>query len=241
MTSPRATSDAEFSEAVRSFLTTHSEILRVEKRFTVKKCPFAVLLPRRLSRNLCWLIGVLQGDGNINKTRVLVTEQTKSFHVEFERVFEGLFGITLHMYRDTTRNSYYSHVKSKVISTFLRDVFGLPEGKKTHLGVPRLVEKSDADLKAAYVGGLFDAESFVSKRQAAIEFSISSRAIVEFIHRTLRELGVRNTMRAKARSNRKPEYLIEIYGRESLRIFCERIGFRHPTKLTQSRLVSQLH
>ena len=234
MTSLRAAVDSEFSEAVRSFLSAHSEILCVGGRFTIKKSPCNVRLPSKLTRNLCWLIGILQGDGNINGTRILISEQEERFHVEIGRAFRALFGISFHKYHDIARNTYY-YVKSKIVSTFLKEVFGLPDGRKMRLGVPVFIQRSELVLRAAYLGGVFDAEGFVSKRQAAIALSISSKAIAKFVHRTLSELGVHNTMRGRSRSRRRSEYLVEIYGKKRVNLFHKRIGFRHPVKVIQSR------
>jgi intein/homing endonuclease len=234
LTSQHADSNSDLAEAVRSFLTAHSEIIRVGNRFTVKKSPFTVRLPVKLSQDLCWIIGILQGDGNISGTRIHVSEESKEFHTELRETFEKVFGIQLHLYRDGARNTYYSYVKSTIISDFLKDVFKLCNGRKTNQEIPKLIRESTVYRKSAYVSGLFDAEGYLSKRQAAIGFSVSDRSIAEFVSRTLSEIGVKHLTRSRFRSNRRPEHVIEVYGRKRVKRFLEKVGFRHPLKLTRS-------
>lgn len=71
-------------------------------------------VPINFSDDLCWLLGLLHGDGNMSNGRVLFCDKNQQFHRNAtHKAFTKVFGIKLNFFHDVKRNSFYSHVKNK--------------------------------------------------------------------------------------------------------------------------------
>ena len=219
-----------YSDAIRKFTTKHPEIFQSGSRFTVAKSSHRVKLPTNLNRELCWLVGLIQGDGNISKTRILVSDSTEEFHRTISKCFQKQFGVNLNLFHDKNRNTFYSHTKSAVIAYFLAEVFDMTIGKKENVLVPKLIASASLANRTAYLKGLFDAEGSVSQRQAAMYISTTSNEIAEFSFQTLAEIGVKSSVRSRQRPGRRPEYDVEVYGLNDVMKFLHNVGSDHITK-----------
>ena len=154
------------------FLENHPEIIKINGKFRCKNSPHLVKLPKTFSKDLCRLLGIIHGDGNMSGSRILVTDKSKDYHNVIKYLFEKVFGITPNLFHDKNRNSYYSHIKRKVVYMFLTEVLEVPKGSvRKNLSPASFVKKWNAELKGSYLGGLFDSEGHVSKLQAKINFS----------------------------------------------------------------------
>ena len=196
-----------------------------------------VVLPRKLTKDLCRIIGILQGDGNISNGRILVVDKSIGFHKVLKSLFKETFNINPNLFHDKKRHTYYSHFKSKIVYKFLKEMFELEEGRKKNLKVPTRIQKAPWKYKLHYIGGLFDAEAHVRKRQAEIDFSISSKNIFDFIQLGLRHIKIKYSTYVRKRRH-LPEYEIRIYGKKNLLTFQERIKFYHPEKILMLMKVS---
>ncbi len=195
-----------------------------------KKPLLKVRLPTKITPELCRLIGLLHGDGNMSGRRVLLTDQNKEFHLVIRRIFKSVFGITPNLFHDKGRNSYYSHTKSADVYRFLTEVMEVPQGAVRHkLRAPAYMKKLGLRLQGEYVGGLFDAEGCVKSRQAELNISITSKSVFQYIGRFLRKINVSYSEYIRRR-HEKPEYEIYIYGKDDLRKFARHVSFNHPLK-----------
>jgi len=109
----------------------------------------------------------------MSSRRILVSDESLSFHRDVLRpTFQKLFGVQTNIFHDKNRNTYYSHLKNSVLYDFLTEVMEIPKGSvRNGLRFPAYINGLELPFRAEYVGGLYDAESHVKKRQAEIDFS----------------------------------------------------------------------
>ena len=220
---------------VKQFIRKHDFIQVEANKFTSKKSLRKVKLPQKPTVELCRLIGIIHGDGNLFNNRVLIADKSKEFHEVLRKLFKKIFRIEPNLFFDKNRNSYYSHFKNKVIFRFMKEILETPERKEKLKPPPFL---NNLSLKCEYVGGVFDAEAHVRKRQAEIDFSISSRSIFEMVKAVFTRVGIKYSIYIRHR-RKKPEYEIRIYGKDDLKIFHQKIKFIHPDKIRRiSKFVS---
>jgi len=195
-----------------------------------KKPLLKVRLPTRINPELCRLLGLLHGDGNMSGGRVLLTDQNRAFHSTIRGIFKSVFGLTPNTFHDVNRNTYYTHTKSVLVYRFLTDVMEMPKGAvRQNLRVPAYMKNLGKGLQAEYVGGLFDAEGCVKKRQAELNISTTSKSVFEYLGEFLN--GIKVTYSTYVRTRHKnPEYEIYIYGKDDLQKFARYVSFRHPSK-----------
>jgi len=199
-------------------------------------------LPKRITKNLCRIIGIIHGDGNMSLSRILITDKCRDYHIKvLHRLFKDVFNLELNLFHDKNRNSYYSHVKNKKVYNYLTETLEIPKGSvRNGLRVPEYLKKLPTYLKASYISGLFDAESYISKRQAEINFSTTCQDIFEFIKKFLEERQIKFSSRIRDRRKNR-EYEIYIYGRNNIKNLLRVIKFKHPDKLSQLHIPSLVH
>lgn len=195
-----------------------------------KKPLLKVRLPTKITPDLCRLLGLLHGDGNMSGGRVLLTDQNREFHKTIGGIFKSVFGLSPNIFHDINRNTHYSHTKSVLVYRFLNEVMEVPKGAvRQNLRVPAYMEKLGRHLQAEYVGGLFDAEGCVKRRQAELNISTTSKSVFEFLGEFLGGIGVDYSKYIRKR-HINPEYELYIYGKDDLHKFARYVSFRHPSK-----------
>src|SRR3989338_1743501 len=100
---------------VRNFLKNNPDIFLIGKKYTCKKSPYKVKIPKKESKEIMRFLGVLHGDGNISGKRILITEKDGSFCEIIKSLFEKIFTIVPNIFYDKNRNSNYCHIKNSVI------------------------------------------------------------------------------------------------------------------------------
>jgi len=190
-----------------------------------------VKLPVETSPELCRVLGILHGDGNMSGRRVLLTDENRVFHRTIHKLFKTVFGIRMNLFHDIRRNSYYSYTKSVLVYRFLNEIMEMPCGPvRQNLKIPSYMEKLGLKHQAEYVGGLFDAEGCVKTRQAELNLSSTSKNIFKFIGGFLKKIGVTYSTYERRR-HKNPEYEIYVYGKDDLKKFSRYVSFLHPLKM----------
>ncbi len=217
-------------DRVAEFLNAHPDISSKGDTYFRSRSLLPVRLPMEFNDELCRLIGWIHGDGNMSYRRILVSDESFEFHRDvLGPTFQKLFDVQTNIFHDKNRNTYYSHLKNSVLYDFLTEVLEIPKGSvRNGLRVPAYMRGLELRLRAKYVGGLYDAESHVKKRQAEIDFSSTCGAIQRMVGRTLGELGIGRTL--SERQRRSKEFEVYIYGKDDLRKFDTYVGFAHPVK-----------
>ena len=217
---------------VDEFLSRRPLVQSIGGLFYLKRSPAPVKLPREYTPELCRIVGIMHGDGNMSGRRILVTDSLKDYHIfVVQPLFMGLFNVKLNLFQDRNRNSYYSHTKNSLLYDYFTEVLEIPKGSvRSSLKLPSYIESFSDESKAAYIGGLYDSEGSIKSRQAEIDFSITCRSISDFISKFLKEQGIGISTPVRNRLGRDTEYEIRIYGRDDLKRFSEVITFLHPDK-----------
>lgn len=217
---------------VKQFLKKNQDIKKIDKLFTCRASPYQIKIPINISTDLCRLLGIIHGDGNLSSKRIHITDKCKEYHTkELKPLFEKLFGIKLNLYHDVNRNSYYSHIKSSILYRYFIDVLELPKGAvRQNLILPSFMQKLENKFIASYIGGVYDAESNISKRQAQISFSTTTKQIFDLVKNFLIINNIKYSIYIRSRRINK-EYEIYIYGKENIRNFLRYIKISHPEKI----------
>lgn len=201
-----------------------------------------IKLPKRLAKDVFRIIGIIHGDGNMSFNRIHITDKNKSYHVKvLNPLFKKVFNLRLNLYHDKKRNSYYSHIKNKIVYNYLTSNLEIPKGAvRKNLFVPKYVKEAKDKCKASYIGGIFDSEASICKRQAAISLSITCEEVHNFICEFLTKKEIKYSPKIRNRRKNK-EYEIYIYGRDNIKKLLKIIKFEHPKKLSRLKMLSLFH
>lgn len=186
----------------------------------------------RINEDICRILGIMHGDGNMSYSRILITDKCREYHESvIHPLFLRAFGVKMNLFHDKNRNSFYSHTKKKTLYNYFVKNLLIPQGSvRKGLKVPKYAYKFTCKQKNAYISGLFDSESYVSNRQAQIDFTTTSKDLHEFVASHIISLGIDiSQFSRKRRKNR--EYEIRIYGKKRLSLLTKSLILKHPDKI----------
>jgi intein-encoded DNA endonuclease-like protein len=181
---------------------------------------------KNLAADLAYILGVIKGDGcvSVAQRRVILSATDKDFVSEFKRALENWSEFSARFYsRDIKKPVYIknrktqwvSYIDSKDAAEFLAD-FDVHK-----------IQTSSAEIKCAFLKGLFDSEGSVSKD--SVIFYNSNFRIIELVYNLLTDLGIEpkiNHYKAKSLSGKEISYSrVCIYKKDSLRKFANLVGF----------------
>ena len=202
---------------LKSFLKRHPEIEQKNGMFHYKNSPYLVKLPKSFSEELCRILGIIHGDGNMSNSRILICDKCKEYHKTIQELFQKVFNATPNLFHDKNRHTYYSHLKRKAVYLFLVEVLEVPSGSvRKNLLLPSYVNSWDGKLKGSYLGGLLDSEGHVSKLQAKINFTTTSKPLFDFAENFLAKNKIKFGI-YKRKRRRQNELEINIYGKKNIK------------------------
>jgi intein/homing endonuclease len=176
------------------------------------------------------LLGIIHGDGNASYRRILITDKCEEFHKILHRLFIEIFNVAPSFFRDKNRNTFYTHTKNRMIYWVFTEKLLVNKGSvRKKIVIPPFILENNIQVKREYVGGLFDAEASVKRRQAEIMFVTTTKILWEFIQNILNASEIKFSTNIRTR-RKNPEYEIYIYGKNNLEKFQEQITFLHPMK-----------
>ena len=166
-----------------------------------------VMLPRETNSKLAYLLGYTMGDGCLVdylkrkvstgsfKYEIKIASTTEDFAKNvLNPLFKNSFGIKGNIYK-TNSECFVLYIQSKVLYVFLNKIFEFPIGKKKgKLIVPRLIKKSEYEIKKSFVAGFFDADGHVYIKNKEIAFTQADRRFLEELSEILNDIGI-NTRR----------------------------------------------
>lgn len=196
-------------------------------------------IPTTTSSELLELLGLLTGDGHLDKKLRGVSFYTEKAELigRFTWLSEKLFAITPTITRIKRSKSLVAlRINSIAVGHFVKNL-GLPAGDKAAIvSVPHVVEKHDNTTLSSYLRGLFDCDGSVTRN--TIEYCTASKVLAEKICLLLLRYGI------LARSRPKPVagtyyFIITITGQPNLDAYREHINFFADGK--RSRLAEIKH
>ena len=220
------------------FLDKHPEIEKTGKKFRHKNSIHAISLPNKFSPELCRVLGIIHGDGNMSYGRIVITDKCFEYHSIIKRLFEKVFSVKPNVFHDEARHTYYSHIKRMALYKFLVEVLEVPKGSvRKKLSPPNYANAWNGKLKASYVAGLFDSEGHVGKSQAKISFTTTSKEVFVFVKNFLLENEIKVSEYIRKR-HVNPEYEIYLYGKQNIQKFLNLVKLLHPDKVTKLKIFS---
>ncbi len=212
-------------------------------------------LPRRLSPEICYLAGLVAGDGDINLSH---KEQGASSFVRFHSVDKGL----IKRFSQIIRSDFA--LKTKIVrggeripcimtnSVVLAEILaslGVPAGEKSHkLDIPPLLTSASKECVSAYLRGLFDTDGWVygrlaGKGSSSVGFCTCSKKLTMKVQLLLEWWGIISRIRSRKDKigkisfiagnrveTKREQFYLEITGIENIRAFQRYVGFERKDK-----------
>ncbi|MBI4176483.1 MAG: Flp pilus assembly complex ATPase component TadA [Candidatus Aenigmarchaeota archaeon] len=181
------------------------------------------------SLELAMIAGYVIGDGNIDKNCVNFHNSSRKLRRHFGRLVESTFGIktyTMYPSRRTPREQIFSGVVAEIFGK----AFSIPSRQKSRsVAIPSIIMKSTLKEVSGFISALYDCDSYVSRRECAIEFSTASEKMARQLPYLLQRFGICPRTRVKLVRGEK-YYRVNIYGINDLKLFKEKIGYTHEDK-----------
>ncbi len=194
-----------------------------------------VFIPRLINGELCYLLGIIYGDGHISNLSfkrgkyggyIKITDESLEHLLNIKNIFNSLFSISSSISKETRSKGYYLYTCSKVLHAFLC-FLGVPPGNKSKiLKFPLIIKNASSQLKLKFIGGLFDSDG--SNTNSGIFLRMNSKQILKEVKQELLLQDILAT--GPYWDNKSTTWLIQIKRNNSKKIFKEKIGFKHPSK-----------
>lgn len=202
-----------------------------------------IMIKREHSKELAEFIGILYGDGYVNKCKnndyvIEIAGHSKNdleYHNEYIRpLIKSLFNLEPKWIFKKNQNTLYTKISSKEILNFLKEM-GVPTGRKNYLIVPDWI-KNNKGFFIAFTRGIFDTDGSVVVRkrgQHSISLNLKNEELIDEIKSFLESLGyfVAKYKDKKSYCKTADTYCIRVNRKKLIRKFMEEIGSSNPYKL----------
>lgn len=210
--------------------------------FIEESCKVQYNIPDLVESELCYLIGLLIGDGCYSvKTdypiEFCIHKDCVDVKNRFLSIFESIFGTSCNVYDNSSKSTYKLMINSKHIRSFL-EWCGLDYVTSERKTIPWVVLENTYESQVECLKGLYDTDGGVNK--TCVHYTTVSYDLAKDIQNILLNIGIISSLRElKGRSRKKygQIYRLHITGYQA-HIFYNLIGFIDPVK--QSKL-ERLH
>ncbi len=213
-------------------------------------------LPNDYSNELAEFMGILTGDGYMNKygkyfsLLEIAGDSTldKEYLINYvSLMINKLFNLKPKIIFRKKQNTMYLRLMSKSINNFLL-IIGFKEGKKEQIGIPEWILKNNNYMKH-FIRGFADTDGslvLLNRKQKRYKFyprvqiASISEALITMIGYWLKEQGISlsimkdcKTLKYKGKTKTYKGYRIQISGRKNLEKWMELVGFRNERHLNK--------
>ena len=190
----------------------------------------------KLDEKLAEIIGVLNGDGHISKSKYEVcvagNRLERDYFDYLKNLFESKFNTEFKLME--VASGLKLRVYSKELSLFLTNYYGLPKGNKMgKLQIPKVIKDSPS-LLVNYLRGLFDTDGTIylrRKKDVVLEISSADKRFLTEIQKALNSLGF---------NAKKYEKHVNLYNLEDIKKFFNLIKPSNPKHLNKYQRYSKL-
>jgi len=200
---------------------------RINFKPIINKKPMKkVNIPKKINPKISRILGYYLGDGSYEIDRLTFFEQREEVAKYYKALMEDVFKIKVDLRFRKSKNYHQIRVYSRIITQFINTLFS--ERKKTlEALIPDLLLKSSDKSLAAFVGGFFDAEGYISKGRVA--FGINNELLAKQLQLALIRIGIISSV-SEYDNRRNPysdkvRYTLSIDDTESVIKFYNSIGF----------------
>jgi len=189
---------------------------------------FGTKISTSISNDIAWLVGIIIGDGHVDKNSVKIHSSDDEILDRACCIFNKL-GLHARIIRRPDRCSLVMAC-SCVFVGFLT-YLGIPVGKKSDtVRVPEILMKQrNANVKHL-LRGIFDSDGCGGK---TIELGTNSERLAHDVQMLLKRFGVQSSV--STRYKRKHSYRVFVTGRDNIELFLRDVGFSLKRKADVTR------
>jgi DNA mismatch repair protein MutS len=176
-------------------------------------------LPKNLSGDLAYLIGLLVGAGSLTDKNYL---EFTHVNRELTHTFTKMCADLLHYAVVATAQNRY-RLRSLHLRMFFAQL-GLDHGTARHQKVPEIILSAPKEIVMAFLQGLFDTNGTIDQRFSTVEFSTASDQMATQIQLVLLNFGIIAALRTQ-KTNCPPNYMISLDAENAV-LFHQRVGSR---------------
>lgn len=139
-------------------------------------------IPLQINEELAFFVGAIIGDGHLKKSKLQTTiELSDKDLIEYiKKICNSLFNRKFNIHpvkiREKKKPTFSMCMDSKAIYNFLKDVFEIPIGKKSHIvKIPRYIFSSKKPIKIGFLKGIMATEG--GKRRGGFGLSTASKQL----------------------------------------------------------------
>lgn len=210
-----------------------------------------VSLPERMTPILAEDIGIMVGDGTINKAPCGNNEVSVFGHRITDNAFltsfvkqmkKTLFNINCKIVDRPSINTCVLRYYSLGILRFYTQVIGLPSGRKDNISVPNCIMNGTGEIKRAFLRGLADTDMTLTFKRThknilhypVIKLGTASKNLVLETKKLLEEVGFSPNICCDIRVSDKRvmrpyfSHQLNISGKKQLQKWVRDIGFHNP-------------
>ncbi len=220
-------------------------VITESTRWVLKNANIPVTIPKRLTSDLGYLVGVLR-DGTVNheiggEWNVSFYSMDKKYLEIIQHLVKKLFGVEQRIEKFDQVSGV--RIRSKTLFLFFTLLFEAKR-KQEEWNTPRLIQKSSRDVKIAYITGFFDAEGGIphlekmknpSRKNLYVKFVQKNKESLEFIKHTLESENIK--MGKVYFSDNK--YVVKV-STHSIPLFSQLIIPHHSVKAKRLFLLTRL-
>lgn len=226
--------------------------------FSKKDVQKGLILPRSITLELAYLIGVFVGDGSINvrlsKKEYLIKcvgnprDEKELYNGVVGPLFKKVFGFIPDIRLKDSNTTYGFVVYSKSLVSYLTNVIGLPIGQKyDKLSVLPSITSNDKFI-VSFLRGLFDTDGCITFKKRyrdypyypVISFSSKSKTLVKEVSHILNSYGfnIVEYYDYKVKDKRIIKGFtiinrVELNGKDNLELWMKTIGFLSPKHIAK--------
>ncbi len=217
----------------------------------------SVNLPTHFTPKFAYYVGYLYGDGSVEKSgkRINFADEYLSQMERMNILTYELFDIKgliqeVHTFY-SKKASYRLWIGSKILNAYLHSLFGLNQGVKKNLHIPKAFI-SHKKLLSWFLKGVFDADGTLPKnplkvKQLFIDLTMKDKCFIEEVKTVLIGYGV-PTLKLFCRKKKSPDsdfishtWEIRIRKRADILMFLKEVGFSHPDKRRRAKEIFAIH
>ena len=259
---PAQYSKSDYKDSKESFCMEDKIDLHPEQiEYSWRDKEKGITLPKYLSEDLAYLVGVHIGDGSmgIYKSSKRVEYKNEfSGHLINDKLFHKSILVPLFKklfnFEPKTRVScagtHSVYLTSKAITTYFHKCLQLPLGKKSAIiDIPKFIQLAGSKYYFACIRGVFDTDfilSFKNKNKTVhnypiIELSVSSESLVSSIAKLIDKHNISNFTSKMVVDDPRfktitKQFLVTISGKKNLQNWFNLIGSRNPSYLSRYAL-----
>lgn len=203
-------------------------------KFIEENCKLQYNIPNLVDDELCYLIGLLIGNGCYSvKTNYpvefFINKDCVDVKNRFVSIFESIFGINCNVYDNFSKSKYKLKINSKHVRNFLQWC-GLDYVTSKRKTIPWVILENTYESQVECLKGLYDTNGGVNK--TCVHYTTVSYDLAKDIQNILLNIGIISSLRdLNGRSRKKYRLYITDYQAHN---FYNLVGFIDPVK--QSKL-----